>query len=114
MKQPGVIRSSAELAVELRSIFEKLPHKSYLELNSALILEIILALEAQTDSSGAKTAAPQQESTTEQSGSKNQPENQRIRWCITQLLTDLPQRRDWLNPDIEKELRSFAQEKPAD
>lgn len=31
-----------------------------------------------------------------------------LRWAISQLLDELPQRRDWLNPDVERILRDHA------
>lgn len=40
-------------------------------------------------------------------------ENRRLRWLIKQLLGELPAKRDWLNPDIEREMRALsAGEKP--
>ncbi len=30
----------------------------------------------------------------------------RAKWLLSQIIQDLPEKRDWLNPDIEKESRS--------
>lgn len=35
------------------------------------------------------------------------PTRERLLWLIGQLIGELPQKRDWLNPDIENELRSY-------
>lgn len=36
-------------------------------------------------------------------------ENNRMRWLLRQVVTDLPLgRRDWLNPDYEREMRALA------
>jgi hypothetical protein len=36
-------------------------------------------------------------------------ENNRMRWLLRQIVTDLPLgRRDWLNPDYEREMRALA------
>lgn len=35
-----------------------------------------------------------------------------VRWAIGQLLDELPQRRDWLNPDVEKILREHIRPAP--
>jgi hypothetical protein len=32
---------------------------------------------------------------------------QRLTWLLGQIIQDLPDKRDWLNPDIEKEARTY-------
>jgi hypothetical protein len=36
-----------------------------------------------------------------------EPRVHRLTWLLGQIIQDLPERRDWLNPDIEKEARSY-------
>ena len=43
--------------------------------------------------------------------SASQAEARRLKWLISQVLGDLPEKRDWLNPDIEREIKALA---PAD
>lgn len=43
--------------------------------------------------------------------SASQAEARRLKWLIGQVLGDLPEKRDWLNPDIEREMKALA---PAD
>jgi len=33
-------------------------------------------------------------------------ENRRLKWLIGQVLGELPTKRDWLNPDVEREMRA--------
>lgn len=33
-------------------------------------------------------------------------ENRRLKWLIKQLLGELPEKRDWFNPDVEREMRA--------
>jgi hypothetical protein len=35
-------------------------------------------------------------------------EHNRMRWLFRQIINDLPQKRDWLNPDYEREMREWA------
>lgn len=37
----------------------------------------------------------------------------RLRWLLRQILDELPQKRDWLNPDIEREARERSALEPA-
>ena len=40
-----------------------------------------------------------------------------LKWAVRELLSSLPERRDWFNPDAERELRDFVQQsadKPAE
>jgi hypothetical protein len=32
-------------------------------------------------------------------------EIERLRWLLGQIISELPQKRDWFNPDIEREVR---------
>ncbi len=34
----------------------------------------------------------------------------RMKWLFAQLLSDLPNKRDWLDPDIEQEMKYYANE----
>jgi hypothetical protein len=34
------------------------------------------------------------------------PSRDRLLWLLGQLLGELPQKRDWLNPDVEREMRA--------
>lgn len=34
---------------------------------------------------------------------------QRLTWLVRQLLQELPQKRDWFNPDVEREMRAAVQ-----
>jgi len=38
-----------------------------------------------------------------------QAENERAKWIMRQLINDLPRHRDWLNPDIEREMKAMAE-----
>ena len=33
----------------------------------------------------------------------------RAKWLVRQVLESLPKNRDWLNPDHEREMRSFSE-----
>lgn len=35
-------------------------------------------------------------------------ERNRAQWLLKQVLNDLPQKRDWLNPEIEREMREVT------
>lgn len=35
----------------------------------------------------------------------------RLTWCLQQIITDLPQRRDWLDPAVEMEARHLLEAK---
>jgi len=38
-----------------------------------------------------------------------QAENERAKWIMRQLLNDLPRQRDWLDPDIEREMKAMTE-----
>jgi hypothetical protein len=37
--------------------------------------------------------------------------NNRMRWVMQQLALSLPEKRDWLNPDLEREIYMWAENK---